>query len=355
MKPKRFISLILCVSLVFGSCVFAFAADTQLKTVSEPVRIIDGIGESLSTVFTFFNFRKNYPECSKKCSLFEVEKGYVPQGFCYIDSENLFAVSYYSEEKNSIIVLINAQTGERVKTLNLCYDDGSPCKSHAGGVTDIGDSVLISSGKSLRRLKVEDMLSAGDYSDICFCGTLKTHMQASYAGSYKNTLLIGQFYSFTLNGTYDTPADQRLYVPGGGRNYAMCEVCDLSDIDAAFEKGEAEPEFVISMPNSVQGITFDGSRIITSSSYGTFGTSKLKYYNADFAHPDASFTIGGRTVPLVFLSKSNLDKTVTMPPMLEGIDIYNGKVAGIFESCASKFKLARVRISDICILSELAQ
>lgn len=346
---KRFLSSFLALVLVFLCSTVAFAENAENnypKTISEAVRITDGIAELITEFFGLLSIRVKYPDCKKVYEIPELDKNYVPQGFCYIDDLNLFVVTSYSaDDENSIVSIVDTD-GKRLKTVKLLYEDGSNCKAHVGGVANIGDSLIISSGKAVRRLKINDVLNAEDYSFVKYCGVFKTDMQASYVCSYENKLFIGQFYSFTLSGTYDTPVEQRIYTPDGKRNYAMCEEYDFSNLDEVFANGNGTPEFVISMPNSVQGIAFDGETFVTSSSATIMNASKIRYYN--LGQTDYVFNMNGSDVPLYFITEKMAQKTVKVPPMSEGIDFCNGKVMGIFESGAKKFPIVAVKTPYIC-------
>lgn len=344
---KKIISILMCLCLIFCSSVTVFAESVYPKTVSEFVRVTDGVGELISQFFNLISLRTKYPDSRHLCEIPDIDKGYVPQGFCYIDSMNMYAVSSYSDgDDNSIVSLIDAKSGERIKTVYLVYEDGGPCYAHVGGVCDIGDSLIVSTGKGVRRLKLDTIEKTDDYGYAKFSGRLATDMQASYVCSYGTTLFVGQFYCFTPGNTYETPAEQRIYLPNGKRNYAMCEQFDLSDLDKVFKAGKATPELVISMPNSVQGISFDGETFVTSASYSANGPSKIRYYNLE--KTDAVFNMNGTDVPLVYLDEARAIRTVKVPPMVEGIDWCNGKICGIFESGAKKFKSSRVRTPFIC-------
>lgn len=345
---KRIISIVLCICLLFCASVNASAKSDYPRTVPGVIRVVDGIGELLKSFVNLFSLKSRYPNSHPVCDIPELDNDYVPQGFCYIDSMNLFAVTYYSAgDENSILALINPETGERVKTVKLQYADFTPCLAHVGGVADIGDSLLISSGKTVRRLKLEAVENAEDYGYVQFCGTLNADMQASYLCSYGNYLFVGQFYQFTLGGKYDTPKEQRIFAPKAKRHYAMCEQFDLSDMDKVFEDGEAVPCMVISMPNSVQGIAYDGETFVTSSSGTVSNASRLRYYN--LTQSDKKFNMNGNDVPLYYVIEKNAVQMIKIPPMSEGIDFYNGKVAGIFESGANKFSYVRIRTPYICI------
>lgn len=347
---KKIVAVILCLCLVFGSSFVANAESEYPSTIPEIVRVLDGVSELVKQFFNLISLRTNYPDSHALCEIPELEKGYVPQGFCYIDSHDMFAISYYaSDDTNSIVSIIDASSGERVKTVRLFNQTGSACKAHVGGICAIGDSLIVSSGKTVRRLKIDDVLNAADYGNVKFCGTLNTDMQASYVCSYGTDLFVGQFYTFSIDGGYDTPAEQRLYAPGFNRNYAMCEKFDLSDMDKVFADETAVPLLVISMPNSVQGIAYDGENFVTSASYSENGASKIRYYKLN--ESGKKYNMRGNDVPLYFLIESNATKTIDVPPMAEGIDFYGDVVAGIFESGALKFS-ARVETPYICVFEK---
>ncbi len=344
---KKITSFLLCICIAFSMSLTANAQSVYPKTISEAVRITDGIGELVTDFFGLLSIRFNYPDCQHLYEIPDIDKNYVPQGYCYIDSMDLFVVTSYSADDDNSIVSLVSSNGERIKTVKLLYEDGSNCKAHVGGVADIGDSLIISSGKSVRRLKINDVLNAEDYSYVKYCGQFKTDMQASYVCSYKDKLFVGQFYSFTLNGSYDTPAEQRIYTPDGKRNYAMCEEYDFSNLDKVFSDGAGVPEFVISMPNSVQGIAFDGETFVTSSSATIMNASKIRYYK--LGETEYVFNMNGNDVPLYFITEKMAQKTVKVPPMSEGIDYCDGKVTGIFESGAKKFPVVAVKTPYICV------
>ncbi len=331
-----------------SACLIAFADNGELRNISEFVRIIDGLGEMIYNGVFRLALINNFPECKPLCDIPGLDKGYVPQGFCYIDSKDIFAVSAYSddEETASVVSLVNAKDGQRIKTVSLLYEDGSKCQSHAGGLADIGDYLYVSSGKSVRRLSIADILEAEDYSSVRFCGKIETDMQASYLCSYENCLLVGQYYSFTFDNKYETPTEQRIYMPDGSRGYAMCEVLDLTSITA--DQEYVTPVAMLSMPNSVQGIAYDGKTLYMSSTSTGLGKSLLAAYRLENFTAENHFTVRGKEIPLIFMTKSKITDKTDLPPMMEGIDRYKGKIAGIFESGSEKFNVL-IRTKNICV------
>lgn len=344
---KKAVCVLLVLAVVLSGGISAFATGADIRNIPESVRIIDGLLEMIRNGVFRLCLRNNFPDCAHLYNIPELDSGYVPQGFCFIDEMNLFAISAYHEENSSIVIIVDAGTGERLKTVSLRYEDGGECSSHAGGLADIGEYLFVSSGKSLRRIRISDILEADDYSYVTFCGVVRTDMQASYACSYGNYLLVGQYYSFTFGNTYETPAEQRIYMPTGEKGYAMCEVLDLTDMESVIENEGTTPVLLISMPNSVQGIAYDGKSLVTSTTSTALGKSALTWYTLDSFEGENTFTMRGGEIPLVFMTKDRITRSTDLPPMAEGIDRFGEELAGIFESGASKFN-ALIRTPYIC-------
>ena len=346
---KKVLSVILTLCFIFSPLmVYADSNSKVPEGVNNVVRIFDGIAEVIDNWILKMSFRQNYSGCEALCDIPCLDEGYIPQGFCFIDSMNLYAVSAYKSDSNSIISLIDAETGKTIKTVKLCYADGSACKSHAGGVADIGDYLFVSTGKSMNRIKISDILSAENFSEVAFCGKISADMQASNACSYGNYLFIGKFYSFTLDGSYDSDPSQWVKGTDGKRYYAMCEVFDMSNMEEVIENEGAVPVAVLTLPNSVQGIAYDGKYFYTSSSSSCIGYSYVKKFILEDFETDYYTEMNGQNVPLIMLTKDKQVDMVKLPPMVEGIDIKDGNVHGIFESGADKFPIVSVRTPYIC-------
>lgn len=348
MKCKKIIAVVLCAAMLLSLAPSASAQSAAKNpSVSEAVRVIDGLFEALLRLFKGLDKSMDYDGYQSLCVLPELDKGYVPQGYCYLDSRDAYAVSAYNADAASIISIIDAQTGERLKTLLLGYEDGSESRAHVGGLADIGDSILVTVGSSIKRIKLADIDRCEDYDTVVFGGSFDTDLNCSYACSYGSLLYVGEFYTYTLEGTYTSKPAHRSRISPFERSYALCEVFDLTDMDAAFAQG-AVPIRAIAMPNSVQGIAFDGETLVTSISYGRNNDSRLDYYSMPEA-AEASIEIGGAQVELIYLRSSLIQNSLTLPPLLEGIDYSaDGRVSGVFESGAKKFSDGKLAVSDIC-------
>ena len=87
----------------------------------------------------------------------------------------------------------------------------------------------------------------------------------------------------------------------------------------------------------VQGIIVTDNNIIISQSYTYLINSKLRIYN-----------INNNTKKL---DNSNLDKTITLPPMAEGMFIKDNDIYILFESNSNSYKGAYPKIKKILKIS----
>ncbi len=100
------------------------------------------------------------------------------------------------------------------------------------------------------------------------------------------------------------------------------------------------PDFFISIPNEVQGAAFIRDHIVLSRSYGRTNNSRLSVYKSPLDEPpDHTFAFpNGRTVPVYLLDESRHRNTISAPPMTEGISVFSGTLALLFESAADKYR-----------------
>jgi hypothetical protein len=116
---------------------------------------------------------------------------------------------------------------------------------------------------------------------------------------------------------------------------------DTGDIkDAMRDAGTAYPSFFISIPDQVQGAAFTREHIILSRSYGRKNNSLLSVYRIPFhRQPEDYFTLENKTdVPVWHLDCRHHVRTITAPPMTEGIVMVEGALAVLFESAADKYR-----------------
>lgn len=348
---KKILCTVICFALIIccASPAISAADNSQVQPPFFSFFVFaDGIAEIIERALKSLDRRMNYGEYEALCDIPELDKGYVPQGFCYIDSMDVYAVTAYAADKASIITFIDGENGQRLKTVSLGYEDGSVSKAHAGGIADIGDSLIVTIGDCIKRIRLSDVAECDDYSTVVFTGSLQTDLTScSYACSYGDLLLVGEFYVCKTDSSYIPKPGHFSFISFFERSYAYCEVMDMSDLDKAFSQEKPEVEYVIAMPNSVQGVAFDGETLVTAVSYGRNNDSYLRYYDLSKAQAKTTEVYGSQ-VELLLPGKSCITSSVTLPPLLEGIDMHGEKVAGIFESGAEKYSDSKFIVNSIC-------
>ncbi len=317
-------------------------------------RTFEGCIEIVVRAFRSAFGSRTYTGYTGLCDIPETENGYVPQGYCFSESENLHFISYYHSENATVISVVDAESGERVKTLRLKKSNGKDFKGHAGGIAEDGSYFYVVDGKKIYRIDMSDILSETDGGAIVLEKYITTDVKCSYLNCDGKYLYAGEFYTFEFDGSYDTDKSHHIAYSLFETSYARCNAYLLDNINALFSADESEtpaPDMIFTTPNCVQGFARlpDGGFAL-SISYGRNNNSSLNVYG-DVTKADAVFEVeyGEKKVPAYKLSKDTRISSQTLPPLLEGIDDMSGKTAGIFESCAQKYSDAAFIVEKICV------
>ena len=151
----------------------------------------------------------------------------------------------------------------------------------------------------------------------------------------KPYLYVGEFYR---KDKYDTDPAHHMTVGENEMNYALCYAYKLDTQGST----DFVPEFVISIPNQVQGLCLSENKLFISTSwaisdshlliYENWKTNPIKYQSKD----------SSSEIDLYVLNNSVLAEDVHMPPMSEEVDYIDGKVYISFESAGKKYKSINV-------------
>ncbi|MFC5648812.1 hypothetical protein ACFPYJ_06660 [Paenibacillus solisilvae] len=237
-----------------------------------------------------------------------LDQKYVPQGISYWPSKNWILIAYYYHDKNSpttvkdsIIAVIDRATGNHVKNIYLNDDKTSGAIHHAGHVGGLAVSSnylwVSSTAKAADssfntfRYKLSDVAAAGNNSGLKLDKGYNLS-SASYSYYADGDLWVGKF---------DDTAESTLY---------------RYNLDSA-ENVLASPIDSYSTPQQVQGVAITDNYIIYSQSLGRNKPSYLRIYNK--AKP------------------SNLQDSMTIPNMSEGLMVINGSLYINFESGADYY------------------
>ncbi|MCS7464813.1 hypothetical protein N0M98_32545 [Paenibacillus doosanensis] len=267
----------------------------------------------------------------------------VPQGIGFIDEKNWILVSHYRENGlPSLLTVIDAATGSMIKVLELYKDADKPYTGHAGGVTVSRSHVWISSDNDIYRLKLEDIVQAGSEGKLTFGGSIHTETRASFTTYGDGVLWAGEFAGKdypTEKSHYMTNRDDKEY-KAWAVGYKLDEQTD--DLPAGKSKDDGKPvtpDYILSLPDSVQGMAVLKNKILLSQSSGRNAASSLiQHANVLSEKPHTQAAIGSESVPVWFLDSKNKQETKPVPPMSEGIVYSQGTLYMLFESGASMYK-----------------
>lgn len=285
--------------------------------------------------------------------------GFIPQGMEYLpEHESVVISNYMLGDRASALTLVSMQDGELEKVLWLHNKDGSRHRGHMGGVAATKKHLWLASGKYFYKIPLEKITKATEDPGLSLGIPLSTEVKCSFATASGSVLYIGEFR--TWGRRYSTKTSHTYKTAHGSRNHALMAGFVLDEqtdsIKASMiESKTAYPSFFISIPDKVQGAAFMGEYVILSQSYGRKNNSYLSFYrNPLFKKEQDTFTFeNGEKVPVWHLDGSNHVKTISAPPMTEGIANFQGELAVLFESGSDKYRRNarfpqdRIQILDI--------
>jgi hypothetical protein len=271
--------------------------------------------------------------------------GYVPQGLTYMEELNCFAVSCYSARagQGSVIAIVDAETRVRKKTLQLRTPSGLVFYGHAGGLAAWGTHLYLSSDAKVYRLEAEDIVKAADGDTIQFRDFFWAGTNGSNLCVAQGCLWVGEYYAPTplirIDQSHrDDASGNRAWANG----YALSE-SNARGVRNFKRSGEKlTPKYVLSIPADVQGMgeTADGAFVMSCSRYAKQASTLLQFGSLKeilAGKPARTVTVNGAERPLFVLNAKDAKRHI-MPPMSEGITLYNDKLCVLFESAAESYR-----------------
>ena len=351
---KRWIALTLAVLLTVGIFAYVMGGINAPSAANRYRTTLAHGGEVLWRGLSGIVQRStNYTGYTPLAVIPETENGYVPQGYCYYEAADAYIISYYHDKDASVLSMVDAKTGKRQKTVVLHQNDGTPFTGHAGGVADDDTYVYICDGNTIYRISLERLQTASDGAPVMLTESIVTDVKCSYIGTDGEYLYAGEFYTYYSDGRYDTDPTHHMQVSTTELSFARCNAYALSEIENAFAETPettVTPTMSFTVPNRVQGFTrLSDGQFALSVSYGR-NTDSWLYTYADVTKGEPAYylTYPDRDVPVYSLCRTDIVSRLRLPPLLEGIDTKDGKVTGIFESGAEKYKNGKFILNSIC-------
>ncbi len=268
-----------------------------------------------------------------------LSEGFVPQGFEYVDEENVYLqCGYMSDGSASRIYILpeGEENNPRYITLESSY--GKPYTGHTGGITCSGNFVwLANDGEGedncIWVLSLEEILAAENGTAVKLAKSFKPENRAAYCFADEEYLWTGEFYRPE---EYPTAETHAMTAANNTEHNAI--ICAYP-LDSESELGitDTAPEVILSVTDHVQGFTRAEDCFILSTSYG-FTSSHHLYYKDNLEDTaDSTLTVNGTEVPVWFLDSQSLVADMEMPPMNEEPVVRDGKMYVLTESACKKY------------------
>ena len=272
-------------------------------------------------------------------------EGIIPQGICYNFNNDWIIISGYFEDGAlpSMLMILDANKGTLIKSVQLQNVDGTMYYGHAGGVASSGEYIFVTSDYSARTIDIKTLTAAKNGDTVQFSGDFKINTIGSFANVYSEILWVGDFIENSDSARESV--ENVTTLDSGETFYAYCEGYMLKDGLPKIDKINSShdgyiPDIMLAIPEQTQGMTrtLTGG-FIFSTSYGRKNNSVIKVFN-DVTEGDkvGTVTVDGASVDLYACDELEMKTSYTAPPMSQGIESVNGTIYLLFESGASKYR-----------------
>lgn len=261
----------------------------------------------------------------------------VPQGISYRKDTNQFYLSGYFKEGalNSVICVIDAQTGNYVGEYPIYTEEKTPFYGHVGGIAVSEKNLYIANGQSVYRVSLDTIDTLGTKAPLYPEETIKLSFGGAnsfidYSGGY---LWTGNFYD-PGNPSYNIKAHENY-----GALIRAYKLSESTENGFSEEKKTSNTDEYDYIPHRVytydkikiQGMTTYGNQMFLAASYGKWG--EMYVYDAPEESQISGSIIldGDKKVPVYNLT---LRKSILPIPRIEEIVTVGEDIYATFESGA---------------------
>ena len=273
-------------------------------------------------------------------------EGFIPQGIFYEEENDIFLISgYYKDKVQPSRVIVVDGEGNFVKSVGCLTLKGNKATGHFGGIAAFKDNVYVATTSVTHVLSLSEILSAEDDGYVHIQKELYTDTTCSYVNVCDGVLYIGEFTDITID---DVKGATNIYTSKlGEKFFSRCNAFILDEngvygikADRIDEEGNLTPDFAVTTPFKVQGMTRlnDGSLVFTASSTAITNSRVYKYRDVTKGEPDEIIEVNGVDVTLYYCDMFDKTGSYRVPTYLEEITLYkDGSVYIITESAASAY------------------
>lgn len=285
----------------------------------------------------YFHF---YTTAKKEFKVPALHDNFIPQGLEYCEEDKVFLVSGYLYKSGEARICVVNPDGSYHMTV-LQDEAGINLISHSGGISMNGDYIYLAGGRGKCFVLSSKEIIKENKAKVKVLGRFPSRNNASFCFVKNDSLYIGEYHHDIK---YSTDESHHFTTPGSDSNKALIFEYPL---DGKMEFGVSPiPSAAYSITDRIQGmcITNDGTMILSASS--VFQGSQLYLYDLGSAmegiRPDDSFTINDITVPLYYLDRDRLLKTMEILPKSEEVAICNNRLFMLFESASRRFQYGKL-------------
>ena len=236
--------------------------------------------------------------------------------------------SYSAKNDVSMLYVIDFSNGKLIKSLKLHDINGKDDKSHVGGIANNDNTVWITSDYKVREYSLDDIMSTNN-NFIQSRADTKLGIRGDFCYYGDNTLYIEDF---CLAPFYKVPNNNPL----------------LLAYDTETDYNYDEPEYIMSLPKMVQGMTIIPNKsFVFTCSFTNLIKSDMKIYSNVLDEKADTYTYKGREVPYYKFNRNNNIRTVKFPPMAEGIFNIDNDTYILFESSSDKYFFAIPKMKKV--------
>jgi len=273
-----------------------------------------------------------------------LQQALVPQGMAYWEECDLMIISnYMSDGTTGVLTILNMVDETLDRVLYLYNADKAPHNGHLGGLALSRDYLWIASGPGIYYVSLETIRAVQSGDKIFLSEFIETETKGSFATYSENILWVGEFTR--EDGSYSVPSYHHSIARDGNSHrgwlagYKLDVLTDMINLENKIS-GKVLPDYILSVPDEIQGAIFLQDKILLSASYGRNNSSRLLLFNNPLTEQShqSCIVFPNKNIPFWFLDDINKIGKITVPPMSEAVVFYKDSIAVVFESAASKYR-----------------
>lgn len=332
----------------------------KLTIIASSIVLVICIAFGSFILYFRLNAKDFYQASEKAFEIPGLSSGFVPQGLEFNDMDGDFLVSGYMKDGSaSRLYVVQKNSQELKKCVSLLTDENTPYTGHFGGVAKFEDFVYVPHEQSLLVYSYKEIVKPENTDPIPCLGKISLkysntdYLKPAFVSVYANTLIVGEFYD---GNEHTTLKKHHINTPAGNENHAIALEFNLN---AKYKNGiDTRPTKAYSIPDNVQGLCIydNNETVYLSTSYGCFEFSHvLKHAKPATPIDTEQYSVFlGTPVPVYALDSSTLQKDYKLPPMAEGIVMFDKELYVVNEWASNKYFFGKFVGGKWCYKTDLS-